>query len=52
MKPNQSVTVEFDFDYSIRKTIEKSKSIFDNLSKRYPNDYELGRAIRKIINEI
>jgi hypothetical protein len=46
------INYQMDFDYPVKATIEKSKSIFQNLAKRYPNDYELGRAIRQIISEL
>jgi hypothetical protein len=52
MKNKLSVSFEVDFDYAVKKAINQNKSIFSNLCKRYPNDIELGKAIRKIINDL
>ena len=51
MKDKLFVNFEVDFDYAVRKAVKNSQSIFQNLTKRYPNDMELGKAIRKIITE-
>lgn len=51
MKNKLSVSFEVDFDYAVKKAVKNSQSIFQNLAKRYPNDMELGKAIREIINQ-